>query len=735
MERLFAKLYYKDAPDASTVEPTEEAFDLEMRSWAKALFETDNEYLQRRTEVFARTFEKWIQMEVQQEFGRTNRFSTKSERLYDLSQYPPSGVVEEVRGLLHGIVMYALAARDVVRENPDWEPPRKNEKPSDLGGVPQFEDLPDECALVNYNEQRDGIEIYFAGPQDRSRTKPLREGPFLFSPEGEDGRAYWFAKYTEERWETAKEVVNDCPTSFAFGEGEDPPSDLKTGGRDVFEVPIEDVKTDPERFQPRGGDYSEKTASGIVEDFKPELMDPIDLWRDSEDGKLYVLAGQSRLEGFKRRDDKDTIPAEIKKLDEEQAIKYALIENESGTDLTPSERAGVLRDIVDADGIDTISGRKEKAKELFGKAGNEVFALSYLSPTGAVMDNLRRFEGTSSTDADDVLQMAKWIGKIRRFNRGLSDLHERNLWDFLRDNFKSEGKGFTSFVEFRKFIENVIQRQFFPEGPDPETPLNLERVQPKSQQEEKIDRLIREKREELREHQKELESKREELIERGAEGDALERGLEDLQETVNATQQELIDLRERAKRERGRLKQQEQGLFDSARANPPTWVHFGRTEGLDVVDEDGDTLEFRFREGKEGHLFSAVGMDQLILVPPSRVDVDEPKPHEEAEEAFETFHNFEPGERPGGEKDLIFELPGGDPELLGGAKTIYYRSDKVMRPGDAPGDDHDYYHYFEDGHAVEKLGSCLVIASCLGEILPDGYRCKEVEVDERGILN
>jgi len=618
--------------------------------------------------------------------------------------------------------------------------PRENRSVPGGPGL-SFEDLPDGCAILNENEALEGLEIYFPGSQPEEITGPLKEAGWIFHPEAAGGRGYWFNRSTEgEAMKAAEAALGQCEAE-AITTTSEPAAESgmqQSAGIEVFDVPLEDVHTDPGRFQPRGGAFSEKTAARIAEDYDEELMDPIDLWRDPEDGKLYVLAGHSRLEGFRRRGDKDSIPAEIKDPTEEEAIRYALIENESGTDLTASERAGVLRDIVEAEGIGTISGRKEKAKDLFGKAGNEVFALSYLAPSGPAMQALRQFEGSSSADADDVLQMAKWTGKIRRFNRELSDLHERNVWDFLTDNFKTEGKQFTAFTEFRQFVEETLNRQFFGEEVGPETPLNLDRVDPKSQQEEKIDRLIREKREERNEARKKLRKEREDLVGRGASKEDLERALSDQRERVQALEQELVDLKERAKRERGRLKEQEQGLF-GGRDNPEgesQLVYMGRSKALEI-DTGEKVVEAKAADIKM-YLFTNTGMSILVLVPPVLVEESSVEPTPEARETFETFHNYDSEEGPVG--GLRFLVPDAEPTQAGLAHKILYTSDKVIREGDAPGEDHEYYHYFEDAHPAEIIGheggpKVLGVGTCMSPRANPSGECNAIEIDERGILN
>ena len=51
-------------------------------------------------------------------------------------------------------------------------------------------------------------------------------------------------------------------------------------------VSIDELNTDEERFQPRKGDFSEKTASSIENNFDEARMDDIRVWHDPKDGKV-----------------------------------------------------------------------------------------------------------------------------------------------------------------------------------------------------------------------------------------------------------------------------------------------------------------------------------------------------------------------------------------------------------------------------------------------------------------
>ncbi|WP_445664387.1 helicase-related protein [Fodinibius sp. AD559] len=91
---------------------------------------------------------------------------------------------------------------------------------------------------------------------------------------------------------------------------------------------------------------------------------------------------------------------------------------------------------------------------------------------------------------------------------------------------------------------------------------------------------------------------------------------------------------------------------------------------------------------------------------------------DQAEQMYEEFHHF-PAD--GYDYELF---PPADAELvaIGHAERIMYSSDKVIYPGDQKGDDHHYYHYFDDGkRPVFQYGDVYIITN--------------LNIDGRGILN
>lgn len=92
-------------------------------------------------------------------------------------------------------------------------------------------------------------------------------------------------------------------------------------------VPIQNIATDPERFQPRKGINQEKVES-LAESMKEKgFTKPMELWRDPKDGELYVLAGHHRLEAAKDLGMQDARAIIHEGIPEEKAIQIAMDSN------------------------------------------------------------------------------------------------------------------------------------------------------------------------------------------------------------------------------------------------------------------------------------------------------------------------------------------------------------------------------------------------------------------------
>jgi len=265
-------------------------------------------------------------------------------------------------------------------------------------------------------------------------------------------------------------------------------------------VPLQDISVDIENFQNRRKPYSEYSAQGIVEavkkwEFKWKMFTPALLWRNT-DWTLYVLAGHSRYEWFKRlswiyANDSDVqnyctkhnchfddLPSLIlNDIDFEDAKMVALMSNALATAETDVERASVYKQM-------RIMGKDKKSIEEFGRKceksnRSRIRSFSYLAPNGLAMDMLYAFE-TGEDSNYIVKRIAYWIGELRRKNLDVSDIHERELFDRLLNKWvygKNKNKWEINKMEvFIDIVEKHIHQLKIHNEFDPNQCLNIANI-------------------------------------------------------------------------------------------------------------------------------------------------------------------------------------------------------------------------------------------------------------------
>lgn len=258
----------------------------------------------------------------------------------------------------------------------------------------------------------------------------------------------------------------------------------------VVYKPTSDIKTDTERFQPRGTDFSAESRDKIIKNFDDNKLDPIVVYKDSN-GKDYVLAGHSRLaahEALDKLPDSDPIkqkaiengfkPGEIKARyfdgTEAQAKEFADRSNDLGTKNKDYESAASLRKMRDSGA--TRKDIDARAEEDFGKNARYIKNLSYLKPDGPVIDAMKQLGDTSDKAVrSSVEKIASWVGAARaRFGDNLTNSHEREMFDFLKE--AGNDKNLRTESEFLSRIGALVGTTDF----DSSKPLNLNRIKNKS---------------------------------------------------------------------------------------------------------------------------------------------------------------------------------------------------------------------------------------------------------------
>lgn len=252
----------------------------------------------------------------------------------------------------------------------------------------------------------------------------------------------------------------------------------------VVEAPVKDISTDVEKFQERPGEFSERSVESIIRDVKNDdfnwgKFEPIKVWENPVDNQTYVLAGHSRLEAFRRLNKQgfegfDEIPAVYYDAPTiKEAVKFAKREsNVLGDRPGPVSRAGVYREMRQ-EGATKKEIRKE-AKKLEGRDANRIINYSHLNPKGTVIKSLEQFDKAQDFDSTANLEKAAdWIGAARRKFDNLTDLHEQEMFNYLKDK-----KNFDKIGNKQNFLETVrlkANNMLF----DPNKPLNLKKVKPK----------------------------------------------------------------------------------------------------------------------------------------------------------------------------------------------------------------------------------------------------------------
>ena len=210
------------------------------------------------------------------------------------------------------------------------------------------------------------------------------------------------------------------------------------------------------RFQNREKAYSEETVNKIVSDgWGKNPQDPILVWRDPKNDKLYILSGHSRLEAAKRLGIKDVIVRELK-VDEKEAKRLAEESNRVSTPETLTEDINLYNKMVE---------RGESQAEIKRKLGRNydmVKDLSGLNPEGKFMMNLK----SGNKDFPYLLRRARSAGQLRsRYPDKLTNAHENQIFDY----YYMETKDIRRLL--REDLFNLIEDQVSRFDFEPDKPL------------------------------------------------------------------------------------------------------------------------------------------------------------------------------------------------------------------------------------------------------------------------
>jgi hypothetical protein len=197
------------------------------------------------------------------------------------------------------------------------------------------------------------------------------------------------------------------------------------------------IVVDPRRFQGRQSEFSEDSVQSIVNKGAYDRSgEPIVVWYDGALDKYIVISGHSRFEATRRLYEKgdkslQTIPVKEFIGDMDEAMDYAILEsNRGGTE------EGIVSDIMAYRRAVESGKSKDFIKGVFKPESklHKLQKLYFLNPKGEFIEWL----GKESSQSFPYLERnAQWVGEIRSFLPQLSDLHEREIFDFI---YKSGNK-------------------------------------------------------------------------------------------------------------------------------------------------------------------------------------------------------------------------------------------------------------------------------------------------------
>ena len=289
---------------------------------------------------------------------------------------------------------------------------------------------------------------------------------------------------------------------------------------EIQDIPLSQIIIDRKLFQGREKAFSQRSVDNILADvengrFVWENLDPITLWR-SPDNQLFLLSGHSRLKAFEiladaslKVDGKsfNRIPAKVRSGSLEGAQRLALESNTLSTKETDTERAAYYRRLRQ-DGTEEKS-LLQMVKKNEGKNWVNVYAYTFLSPSGSSWATLKQFadgEDTSSTMAKSLI---KWIGNGRRIFPMLTNEHENELYQWIFEN-KGYGTAAGQVANERNFLEKlemVIQKNTVFGEFDPSKPLNILAAQQKSPVEIQYEMQVQELNRDILEIDRQLKAK------------------------------------------------------------------------------------------------------------------------------------------------------------------------------------------------------------------------------------
>lgn len=282
---------------------------------------------------------------------------------------------------------------------------------------------------------------------------------------------------------------------------------------DTFDLPLTDIHADPARFQGRLGEYSEDTVNAIVgKGHYDRSKSPITVWRDPVNGKFYILSGHSRFEAAKRiyasgkQPELASLPVKQMMVDDvTAAIEYAVLESNR-----KSTEEGLVPDIMAYRKAVELGKNSAYLKSIFRPDSRfqRLKELSKLNPKGMFIEQLA---AASQHSFPYLERNARWVGNMRAQFPALTDLHERELFDYLYGSKKALN---ITKQQFFDLVNSKVSRIDF----DPANALNLaNRISPTAYT-DPLNEQLREIDKQIEAAQKEIERHRTTIARAKSEG-------------------------------------------------------------------------------------------------------------------------------------------------------------------------------------------------------------------------
>lgn len=249
-------------------------------------------------------------------------------------------------------------------------------------------------------------------------------------------------------------------------------------------VAHKDISTNESAFQNRKAKYSMNSVNGIIDavidgSFIWHMCDPVRVWQDPKDNNLYVIAGHSRLEAFRRLSqeplasipsvkeflkkckmkDFSQVPVIVlpKTLSFEDAKFVAIMSNTLSSYESDTERAYYYYELRKLWKL-TKSEFDERLKKYEKGNAKVIEALSFLNPHGKAIQELDSFE--NNTDNDQSLASLKKCsyrtGIARKNLPELTNVHEREIFEWLYEK-GIYGKSSEQISTFEKYWAVLTQ--------------------------------------------------------------------------------------------------------------------------------------------------------------------------------------------------------------------------------------------------------------------------------------